>query len=445
MALNRLKHLGQEFFFVGLGQALAILFGLFGIRLITRVLDPPQYGELSLALTVFTLSQQLLFGPIAGAVARFYAASKENGEFPAFVRSVNRVGLYSGLTTLAVGMAAIFLLFLLNQLHVAALTAFTFVFSLLSGWNTIFEQLQNAARHRVVVAWHQAISQLFKFLLAYLFCIWFVSSSQSAMAGYAASAILILLSQIFFYRLKLAHASTDKPGEIAPDRFSADWFKNITSYASPFMMWGVFTWIQLSSDRWALQLFSSTNDVGFYTVLYQLGYYPITILSSVLVQFVSPILFERVGDGNDPQRLFSTQKITRRLTLFSLGLTILLSLVVLFIHAPIFRLLTAPGYWKVSSYLPFLVLSGGLFATGQVSALVLLNSRKPNILLPPKISTALIGTCLNFVFSYLAGLSGVIVANLAFSILYFWWVFILAEAESKKALRSPISREAVSQ
>lgn len=131
--------------------------------------------------------------------------------------------------------------------------------------------------------------------------------------------------------------------------------------------------------------------------------------------------------------------------MFSLGLTILLSLVVLFIHAPIFRLLTAPGYWKVSSYLPFLVLSGGLFATGQVSALVLLNSRKPNILLPPKISTALIGTCLNFVFSYLAGLSGVIVANLAFSILYFWWVFILAEAESKKALRSPISREAVSQ
>jgi hypothetical protein len=37
---------------------------------------------------------------------------------------------------------------------------------------------------------------------------------------------------------------------------------------------GLFTWLQLASDRWALNAFTSVADVGGYAVLYRMGYAP---------------------------------------------------------------------------------------------------------------------------------------------------------------------------
>src|SRR5438874_2297495 len=54
-------------------------------------------------------------------------------------------------------------------------------------------------------------------------------------------------------------------------------------YAWPFAAWGIFTWMQTASDRWALQG-RGTSEVGFYAALYQLGYYPMTLLSGFLVR-----------------------------------------------------------------------------------------------------------------------------------------------------------------
>jgi O-antigen/teichoic acid export membrane protein len=433
--------MGLELFFVGFGQAISILASIFGIRLLTQALNPHQYGELSLALTITMLSQQLFFGPYGGAFARYYASSKEKNELAAFFIAVNRIGYRSGFITLLIGLIVCLAIIVFKLNTYLSLAIFIIIFALISGWNTILDQLQNAARHRVIVAWHQAIGQLLKYLFAFGICTLLISSSSNAMIGYALSASLILLSQSFFYFTKLNRHDENAQKDIGVQQSSKIWSRYFSSYASPFILWGLFTWIQMSSDRWALEFFSSTNDVGFYTVLYQLGYYPITLLTSVVLQFITPILFERIGDGSDINRLNKTQKITRSLTMISLVLTFLISFLLYFTHSPIIKLLSTANYWHISSYLPYMVLSGGLFATGQISALVLLNSQKPHALLMPKIATAMIGTALNFFCAYFAGLKGVVISNIVFSVIYFGWVFVLAENENKMVANNQLLHE----
>jgi hypothetical protein len=73
--------------------------------------------------------------------------------------------------------------------------------------------------------------------------------------------------------------------------------------------------------------------------------------------------------------------------------------------------------------LPWIALSGGLFAAGQISALTALNNNQPQKLLAPKIATSLLGVALSFLGAYFLGLEGVVGAGVLFSLVYFVWVY----------------------
>jgi len=124
------------------------------------------------------------------------------------------------------------------------------------------------------------------------------------------ATVVVLGSQYLFFRPIIQAASVEvKTPRGLPDT----WQARIIRYSWPFTTWGVFTWFQLASDRWALNLFASSSAVGFFAVLYQLGYYPVTLLTGMLVTLVSPILFERSGNADDEQRLSHASRLNMRI------------------------------------------------------------------------------------------------------------------------------------
>ena len=52
-----LRRAGGEFFWIGMGQVMAVLGAIVGVRWITQLLDPQCYGELALGLTVALFTQ----------------------------------------------------------------------------------------------------------------------------------------------------------------------------------------------------------------------------------------------------------------------------------------------------------------------------------------------------------------------------------------------------
>ena len=419
-ALTRAAGLGREALWVGLGQALAAGAGVFGVRVFSGLLDPSTYGRLALALTFAALLQQLLFGPLAAALLRFFAPAQEAGALEAYRGAGLHLFARASVLLSAVTSAIAAVLFLTGRIRGVGLLAVTLAFALFSGYNAAADAVQSAARQRAIVAMHQGLGQWLR-VAGGAGLAWLVAPVASlVMLGYALASGLVLVSQQMFLRRLFGASRREQP----PAR-EADWSSRIRNYASPFALWGLFTWAQGASDRWALQLLDSTASVGSYAVLYQLGYYPMALLTNSMVQLLSPMLFRRAGDASDVVRMDEVRRLSRRLLSFSLALTALGGLLAQWLHEPIFALLVAPPYRAVAPLLPLMVVSGGLFASGQVAILSLLSDTRTDPLIRPKIVTALLGVAPNLAGAWLFGLRGVVGGVLVFSAAYLAWVLRL--------------------
>jgi O-antigen/teichoic acid export membrane protein len=128
----------------------------------------------------------------------------------------------------------------------------------------------------------------------------------------------------------------------------------------------------------------------------------------------------------------SVRRLNNLLILGTLFLTVLGTLSVFLFHQLIFLLLVAPEYHGISFLLPWMVLSGGIFASGQVASLLLMTNVNTQHLIAPKIVTALLGVVLNFVGAYALGLQGVVFVNLLFSVVYCMWILHLTQKVREK-------------
>ena len=421
----RFRRLGGEFLWVGLGEGLGAAGALVGVRLLTQVLDPALYGELTLGLTAVTLTQLVILAPLVQASLRFLAPAQDAGALRAYLRATQT--LLARATAVVVAIAGVVgaTLWLLGYSRWLALALAAFLYSWLSGYNSTLDAMQTAFRQRAVVAWHRVAGQWLRFVLAVAFVLAWGASSAAAMLGFAAAAVLVLCSQLVLFRRKVVQLSLPEAAQAGDIQ---DWTRQMREYAWPFVTWGVFTWAHMAADAWALQVFGSGSNVGLYAVLVQLGYYPITLLSGIMVQWISPVLFRRAGDGADQARVAHARRLNRLMIVGAMLLTLLGVGLAALAHKAIFSLLVAPDYRSVSPFLPWLVLSGGLFASGQAATLSLMSGVQTRSLIAPKIGTALLGIALSFAGAYWFGIRGVVIAGVAFSATYFVWVLYLTSA-----------------
>ncbi len=420
-----LRRAGGEFSLIVIGEVTAVLGNLAGVRILTGLLSPRDYGELALAMTAAMLTNQLIFAPIGNAAGRFFAPAREARKLHSY--GVALGSLVAGGAVLA-GVLAVVVSVVLGSLGYAHWRWFVisaFSFAIFCGANDIANGVQCAARQRAVVALHAGAAPWCRFLIAAALLETIGRDGVVAMAGYAIAMGLVACSQWAFGRGLREAAIPDVDHPMV-------WRGRLLQFAWPFMTWGVFTWAQQASDRWALGMLASAKAVGLYAVVFQLGYYPMSFITNLLVQFVAPILYERAGDASDPKRLNDARHTNRKLVVVSVVVTAAAFLLLIPLHPLIFRLFTAPAYTSVSYLFPWLVLSGGLFAAGQLASLDFLNSLNTHRLILPKIATALIAVLLNFAGAYRYGLSGVVAANVIFSFLYLFamlWMTHMTEGQ----------------
>jgi O-antigen/teichoic acid export membrane protein len=206
--------------------------------------------------------------------------------------------------------------------------------------------------------------------------------------------------------------------------------RSMWTYTWPFSAWGVFTWIQNSSDRWALGAFAGLDQVGLYQSLYQVGYYPISMLTQFLLQVSTPIIFQRAGSGADKGRRMNAEGLNNLLTRVVLGATAVGALASYLGGHRLLALVLAPAYRAHSPLITLLILASGCFAAGQIKILNFMTSLATHRLIAPKIVTALAGAGLIVLGARFRGSYGVASAQLAFSLLYLVWIFLLDRRHS---------------
>ncbi|MBE2222738.1 MAG: lipopolysaccharide biosynthesis protein [Anaerolineae bacterium] len=440
---SRFSHLGKEFIWISIGEAVAVIASLIGLRLFTNYLSPAVFGEVALIMTLATLVNQLLFGPLAGAVLRFLAPAHEAGAVRAYLDASRHLAQVVTLVVVALTAVFTFILLVLGRSSWVFFLITAVLYALLTGYNLILNGMQNALRQRKVVAWHTAIGQWLQviFVLAAIF--YFGATSYAVMLGYLVAAACILPSQFYFFRRKVLGLTQEEAPTTTQATDALLWQGKMKTYALPFMGWGAFSWAQMSSDRWALQVTGSTSEVGYFAILYRLGYYPISLLTNLVVQLLTPVLFQKAGDASNRQRMAATYRANQMLVMISLGTTAVAVLAAYLLHNLIFSLFVAPEYGIISWLLPWMVLAGGLFATGQIATIGVLSESETRSLLAPKIVTAVLGTLLNFVAAYYWGLAGVVGAIVFAAAVYMVWIVLLGRQRQKERPSSSADEQSV--
>ena len=416
----RFQRLFKEGFWIVFGQAMVMIGSLVGVKLLTGLLNPAEYGELALGMTIATLINQIILGPMGQGVMRFYAPAIEEDDLCGYLYAVKRLVFISAAIIMFVILIAIVGLNLAGRSEWITISITSILFASISGYNAILSGIQSAARQRSVAAIHQGLESWSRFLVAVGLISWLGATSTVAMIGYALSAIFVVVSQSIYF-LKIV------PNPMAWIDCQKGWDRKILQYSWPMSIFGIFTWFQLVSDRWTLGLFRTTEEVGMYATLFQLGYYPISMATGMVVQFLAPIFFQRAGDGSHARRNANVNILSWRLTGLSLGLTGIAFGITFLLHTQIFQIFVAQQYREVSYLLPWVVLSGGIFAASQTIALNLMSQAKTYTMMPTKIGTALLGVLLNLVGSYFYGTVGIVMASVMFSISCFFSMAALSK------------------
>ena len=189
-----------------------------------------------------------------------------------------------------------------------------------------------------------------------------------------------------------------------------------------------------ASDRWSLEAFADSESVGLYVAVFQLGYAPISIALGLATAFLGPIMFQRSGDATNVARNEGVHDLSWKLTILALLVTIAAFTVTWFLHDWLFQILVAVEYRKTSYLLPWVILAGGIFASGQMLALKLMSELKSGSLLVPKIVTALLGVFFNVMGAAFAGIHGVVGALIGFSAVYLFWMVMLGRTRQHSTM-----------
>jgi O-antigen/teichoic acid export membrane protein len=413
--ISRLKRLITENLWVVTGSLISIAGSLALVRLLTHYLSTDQYGELALALTIANLINQLVMCGLISGIGRFYSIAKERAELNRYLIQSYRLMNYAAIVTLLIGVLLIAGIAISSHVEWATLICITIAFSVVCNYNGVFGDIQNAARNRPIVVLNNSLDTLFKITFVFIITMVFGASSTLIMCGFTLSAILVFISN----KILLKHAIPKNNSKTKLDaEKSQHWQKQIWTFAWPFSTWGIFTWAQQASDRWALQVFATIEEVGVFAVLFQLGYAPIIMLSGLISGFLTPIFFNRAGDATNKTRIMSVHRINLIVSYVLLMLSTIAFFITWRMHSFIFSIFVSSEFHGNSYLLPWFVLAGGLFSTGQMLVLKILSEVRTRILLTIKIGTALLGVLLNILGAWIAGINGVVAALLIFSVIY---------------------------
>lgn len=424
--IARAKRLSQEGAWILIGQIAAVLGSLALVRVLTEHLQPVEYGELALSLTISALVGQVVMGGIGGGIARFYSVAIEKQDLKSYFNASKSLVGYAILVVLLLAVLLVIALILTGQSQWLGLAVAVMIFGIISNLNAVLSGIQNAARQRSIVALHSGLNVWLKIGLIVIVIPWLGASSFTVVIAHGIAALVVTASQLYFLRCLLLSQRQTLPVKQS-NQVDENWIKQIWIFAWPFSIWGAFTWVQQVSDRWALGAFATVQQVGQYAVLFQLGYTPISLVTALATSFLGPILYQRSGAATDNGRNISVHRLAWRITGTCLVLTGLAFLISLLFHSWLFKVLVAPSFRDSSYFLPWIVLSGGLFASGQMIALKLMSEINIRAMTAAKIVTAIFGTFCNFIAAWFFGLSGIIGSLLLFSLLYFAWMTWLGQ------------------
>jgi len=415
-----------EAFWVFIGQFGIAAGVLLGVKLLTYVLDPVEFGRLTLANTIVLLIGVNLFGPLGHGFMRFWSISRERNCVKEFLESANFLAKVLAAIITALGLLLFVFSCFPGSSHWLPVISLAILVGVMTGFFGLRLAVFLAARKRKTVALVNSGTAFLKPLMAVLFVLVMIRSAQYALWGYLVAVFAVMCIVEALYRRLPGSGIQSRVPPTASVREIHGLSREILSFSWPFCAWGMVVWIHQSCDKWAVLAFHGADAVGEFSVTALLAFYPLVFASGFLINLFMPIAYERAGDLYSHQAVRSAHRCLLLMTGCYIVSAVLLIIIFGIFNKILVVLISNPKYIEFSYLLPGLAVSWALFYLGETLTGFGLIAKNPKIYILPKFVSGTIAAAGAFYLSSKIGVPGVVWGLGIAGLVYALWCTIVA-------------------
>jgi O-antigen/teichoic acid export membrane protein len=347
----------------------------------TRLFEPADFSQY--ALIVAAVGLLTIFGTwTSSSIIRFFPAYDKSGAGDNFTFTILKLSFISILTIAVLALLAVLLARrYIPPGHLQLLIAGICYF-LLDAFFLVFSSFLRIKRrlhwYSGFVAWKSITALIFGFILVVMADF----GVEGLVWGYALS-VGIILPILWIKAVGLKQKQWGQADTIPTS--------TLTKYSFPLVAAGIAAWVLSLSDRYMIGLLRSADEVGIYSVGYDIADKSIMFLVMLFAQAFTPLaVIAWENKGQEESGKFMLQG-TRHFLL--LGIPAVVGISVL--REPILHLLSTPSYYAAAGIVPYVALGGLLLGISQRFYTILGISKKTHLIMYGMILAAVLNIVLN--------------------------------------------------
>ncbi len=390
--LTTIRQLGKHSANYGLGSLLAGLLGLVLLPVYTRYLTPADYGILSLLGVTGSIAGIIAQLGIGSALFRevIYEESDESkAESTALYFLTGVAAVFFG-TLIASSLQLSELIF--GSIKYAHLLRLVFLTGILGTFNIV---AMARLRIRKQSSLYATLSVV-KFIVAAGLNIYFIAVLRRGVEGLI-TAGLILAALFAFIYLALLFRDLQLT-------FSIPILCRMLKFGVPLVPANLSNLVMTSADRYFLQAFSTSAEVGLYSLGYNISMMVYLVVGAIQVAW--PAEMFNIAKQADAERQFA-KMLTYYLTLLGL-----VGLGVSVLSDEVLVIMTPPRFYGASTVVPLIVLSYIFYGIRFMTNIALPIQNRMKYMPPIIISSAVLNLVLNYLLIPRYGMIGAAWATL---------------------------------
>jgi len=395
--------------------------GILALPIITRLFPPDEYGNYVLVLVTVSILSAITTTWLSASIIRFFPTYKLNNRLREFYGTLIKLTLVSIAVISLIFWGILYLVEGYIPTGICSLMRIGLLVFIASSCSTVLLSFLRAKRQ---VTWYSSFS------------IW------SSVAGLGLGITLVMVSHYgvdgllwgSFLSTAIAVPLLWKVAMGRPSfkegRIRSSMTLEVARYGFPIVIVNIASWILSLSDRYVLELFRGSVEVGIYSASYTISEGTIFMIASLFMLASGPIGY-RIweGQGIEASREF-LNKVSRYYLLIGLPATVGLSV----LARPVIDVLTAQAYYQGYKIIPLVAFGAFLVGITHRFSEALTFYKRTDILMYCVLGSALLNIGLNFLFipkyGYMAAAATTLIAfaaNLTMVIImsrrFFIWSF----------------------
>ena len=371
---ERLIEIGKDSSWYLASNVAVAAIGFFAIPILTRIFPPSDYGIFSLVNTAIALGSPILYAWLASSIIRFYPEHEDRGELDVFYSTVLNLTPYYLLFFLGIMLpVAAFALPLGEYRLLVCLGIAVFGLSVVSN---IASSLMRARQ----MAWEFAALTVFVTFCRYIvgagIAVWLGQGVNGPFWGWLGALVIAIPIELIVLKTGRYYNRKKSSRTLQKALFSFGFVLVFVTFLSEVLS---------AADRYMLQAFKGSYQVGLYSMVYTLVTNSLGIIYTFIALAAAPVVtkvYEREGE----QRAVS---LLGKITRYYLMLLVPAMVGIVVLRDPITRVVTSSKYVPAEpAYLPIAAGIVFFYISWIPAHAFMLKKRTKQTIIPMAIATA---------------------------------------------------------